>query len=117
MGLCIFRILSPHLSPDPFYLNIYIVRNSHTHTYICSHTCVCVPMCVCNKYMTLFRNRVSFWLTYLWRLSISDPGVPVKTKGLRTGRANGESSGQSKLEGQKRPMSSLETIGQRELFS
>ena len=74
-------------------------------------------MCVCDKYMTLFRNRVSFWLTYLWRLSISDPGVPVKTKGLRTGRADGESSSQSKLEGQKRPMSSLEIIRQRELFS
>lgn len=114
MGLCIFRILSPHLSPPtPFCLSEYL----HSEQFSYTHIHIFTRVCVYNKYMTLFRNRVSFWLTYLWRLSISDPGVPVKTKGLRTGRADGESSSQSKLEGQKRPVSSSETIRQIELFS
>lgn len=118
MGLCIFRILSPHLFPSPFYISKYLHSEqfSYTHIHMLTHTCVYVPVCVYNKYMTLFNNIVNFWLICLQRLSSSDPGVPVKTKGLRTGRADGESSSQSKLEGQKRLMSISETIRQRELF-
>ena len=72
--------------PPPFYISKYLHSEQFSYTHIHLFTHTCVP------------------------------GVPVKTKGLRTGRADSESSSQSKLEGQKRPMSISETIRQRELF-